>query len=200
MSQSGVIKAFPQADDALHSYAKWLVTAGVERGIIGPREADRVWDRHISNCAAMAELLPQDSHIVDIGSGAGLPGLVLAIVRPDIKVTLIEPLQRRCDFLNEVIADLKITDRVNVVRGRAQDSKGINADVVTARAVAPLPKLLTWALPLTKKGGEVLAMKGASAEQEIDAAKAVLAGRNAEIVRCGEGIVDPLTTVVRVIS
>lgn len=200
MSQTGVIAAFPQAEDALRSYAHWLVTAGVERGIIGPREADRVWDRHISNCAAMAELLPQDSHIVDIGSGAGLPGLVLAIVRPDIKVTLIEPLQRRCDFLNEVIADINITDRVNVVRGRAQDSKGINADVVTARAVAPLAKLLTWALPLTKKGGEVLAMKGASAEQEIEAAKSVLAGRNAEIMRCGQGIVDPLTTVVRVIS
>ena len=200
MSQTGVITAFPQAEDALRSYAHWLVTAGVERGIIGPREADRVWDRHISNCAAMAELLPQDSHIVDIGSGAGLPGLVLAIVRPDIKVTLIEPLQRRCDFLNEVIADINITDRVNVVRGRAQDSKGINADVVTARAVAPLAKLLTWALPLTKKGGEVLAMKGASAEQEIEAAKSVLAGRNAEIMRCGQGIVDPLTTVVRVIS
>lgn len=200
MSQTGVIAAFPQAEDALHSYAQWLISAGVERGIIGPREADRVWDRHISNCAAMAELLPQDSHIVDIGSGAGLPGLVLAIVRPDIKVTLIEPLQRRCDFLNEVIADIKIADRVNVVRGRAQDSKGINADVVTARAVAPLAKLLTWALPLTKKGGEVLAMKGASAEQEIEAAASVLAGRNADIVRCGEGIVDPLTTVVRVIS
>lgn len=200
MSQAGVIAAFPHAESALHSYANWLITAGVERGIIGPREADRVWDRHISNCAAMAELLPQDSHIVDIGSGAGLPGLVLAIVRPDINVTLIEPLQRRCDFLNEVIADLNLANRVNVVRGRAQDSKGINADVVTARAVAPLGKLLTWALPLTRKGGEVLAMKGASAEQEIIAAQSVLSGRNAEIVRCGQGIVEPLTTVVRVIS
>lgn len=200
MSQAAVIAAFPQAENALHSYAQWLITAGVERGIIGPREADRVWDRHISNCAAMAELLPQDSHIVDIGSGAGLPGLVLGIVRPDIKVTLIEPLQRRCDFLNEVINDLGIADRVKVVRGRAQDSKGINADVVTARAVAPLGKLLTWALPLTRKGGEVLAMKGASAEQEILAAESVLSGRNAEIVRCGQGIVEPLTTVVRVVS
>ena len=200
MSQVGVIAAFPQAEDALHSYAHWLVTAGVERGIIGPREADRIWERHISNCAAMAELLPQDAHIVDIGSGAGLPGLVLAIVRPDIKVTLIEPLQRRCDFLNEVINDVNIADRVTVVRARAQDSKGINADVVTARAVAPLAKLLTWALPLTKKGGEVLAMKGSSAEQEIIAAENVLAGRKAEIVRCGQGIVEPLTTIVRVVS
>ena len=200
MSQAAVLAAFPHAESELHAYAQWLITAGVERGIIGPREADRVWDRHISNCAAMAELLPQDSHIVDIGSGAGLPGLVLAIVRPDVKVTLIEPLQRRCDFLNEVIADLKIADRVNVVRGRAQDSKGINADVVTARAVAPLAKLLTWALPLTRKGGEVLAMKGASAEQEIIAAESVLAGRKAQILRCGQGIVEPLTTVVRVIS
>ena len=200
MSQAAVIAAFPQAENALHSYAQWLITAGVERGIIGPREADRVWDRHISNCAAMAELLPQDSHTVDIGSGAGLPGLVLGIVRPDVKVTLIEPLQRRCDFLNEVINDLGIADRVKVVRGRAQDSKGINADVVTARAVAPLGKLLTWALPLTRKGGEVLAMKGASAEQEILAAESVLSGRNAEIVRCGQGIVEPLTTVVRVVS
>lgn len=200
MSQVAVIAAFPQAESALRAYAHWLSNDGVERGIIGPREADRVWDRHISNCAAMAELLPQDSQIVDIGSGAGLPGLVLAIVRPDVKVTLIEPLQRRCDFLNEVISDLKITDRVKVLRGRAQDFKGINADVVTARAVAPLAKLLTWALPLTKKGGEVLAMKGASAEQEIIAAKSVLSGRKAEILRCGQAIVEPLTTVVRVVS
>lgn len=200
MSQAGVVAAFPQAESALHTYACWLVTAGVERGIIGPREADRIWERHISNCAAMAELLPQAAHIVDIGSGAGLPGLVLAIVRPDVRVTLIEPLQRRCDFLSEVISDLKITDQVTVLRSRAQDSKGIGADVVTARAVAPLAKLLTWALPLTKKGGEVLAMKGSSADQEIIAAEKVLAGRKAEIIRCGQGIVDPLTTVVRVVS
>jgi 16S rRNA (guanine527-N7)-methyltransferase len=142
------------------------------------------------------ELIPQNSKVFDIGSGAGLPGLVLAIVRPDITIGLIEPLMRRSEFLNEVVADLGITEQVTVLRGRAEELKGHTAPVVTARAVAPLGKLLTWSLPLTTKGGHILAMS--SAATEIAEAKDILKGRKAEIVFCGADVVDPQTTVVRV--
>ena len=138
-----VERAYPAAAQPLQKYARWLAGVGVERGLIGPREVDRIWDRHIANCAAVAELIPHDARVIDIGSGAGLPGVVLAIVRPDIEVTLIEPLQRRCDFLSEVVADLGLG--VTVMRGRAEAGGVAPADVVTARAVAPLAKLLGWA-------------------------------------------------------
>ena len=200
MSRDQLFVQYPEAVAGLTSYAEWLLSAGVERGLIGPRETERIWERHIANCAAMAELIPSTADVIDIGSGAGLPGLVLAIVRPDIQVTLIEPLQRRCDFLNEVLADLGIGDRVEVLRGRAQDVSVNKAEVVTARAVAPLNKLLTWALPLVAPGGQILAMKGSSAPTEIEAAAKVLKHRQAEILLCGKGLVDPLTTVVRVSS
>jgi 16S rRNA (guanine527-N7)-methyltransferase len=144
------------------------------------------------------ELIPVNSKVFDIGSGAGLPGVVLAIVRPDISMGLIEPLQRRSEFLTEVVTDLGLSDRVTVMRGRAEELNGQTAQIVTARAVAPLGKLLTWALPLTAKNGQILAMKGSSAATEIADAKDMLRGRNAEIVLCGQNIVDPLTTVVRV--
>jgi 16S rRNA (guanine527-N7)-methyltransferase len=170
----------------------------VERGLIGPRETDRIWERHIANCAALAELIPPGASVIDIGSGAGLPGLVIALVRPDTSVTLIEPLARRCDFLNEVVADLGLS--VTVIRGRAEQSKVSRADVVTARAVAPLAKLLGWAMPLVAPGGMVLAMKGSSAAEEIAEAASVLKGRSATIVTCGHGYVEPPTTVVRVNS
>lgn len=193
-----IIAAYPEAADSLARFAAWLSGAGVERGFLGPREVDRIWDRHIGNCAVVEELIPANSKVFDIGSGAGLPGVVLAIVRPDISVGLIEPLMRRSEFLTEVITDLGITDRVTVMRGRAEELKGQTAQIVTARAVAPLGKLLTWALPLTAKNGQILAMKGSSAATEIVDAKEMLQGRNAEIVLCGQNIVDPLTTVVRV--
>lgn len=200
MSRERLLAKYPEAVAGLTSYAAWLATAGVERGLIGPRETERIWDRHIANCAAMAELIPSDARVIDIGSGAGLPGLVLGIVRPDIHVTLIEPLQRRCDFLNEVIADLGLGDRVEVTRGRAQDVPVTKADVVTARAVAPLKKLLTWALPLVAPDGQILAMKGSSAPTEIEEAAPVLKNRTAEIILCGAELVDPMTTIVRVSS
>ncbi len=200
MSRELLTAKYPEAQAGLIKYADWLVTAGVERGLIGPRETERIWERHIANCAALEELIPDGARVIDIGSGAGLPGLVLAIVRPDLHVTLIEPLQRRCDFLNEVVVDLELSDRVEVIRGRAQDAPVAKADVVTARAVAPLKKLLSWALPLVAHGGQVLAMKGSSAPQEIIDAASVLKKRTAEVVLCGHGVVDPLTTVVRVSS
>ncbi len=193
-----IIEAYPAAAEDLTRFADWLATAGVERGFLGPREVDRIWDRHIANCAVVEELIPKNTTVFDIGSGAGLPGVVLAIVRPDINVGLIEPLMRRSQFLEEVIADLGITDRVRVMRGRAEELKGQSAPIVTARAVAPLGKLLTWALPLTTKGGQILAMKGSSAATEMAEAADILKGRKAEILLCGQGLVDPLTTVVRV--
>lgn len=193
-----ITEAYPDAAENLARFAHWLAGAGVERGFLGPREVDRIWDRHIANCAVVEELIPVNSKVFDIGSGAGLPGLVLAIVRPDITIGLIEPLMRRSEFLKEVVADLGISAQVTVMRGRAEELKGHSAPVVTARAVAPLGKLLTWSLPLTTKGGVILAMKGSSAATEIADATEILNGRKAEIVLCGEGKVDPQTTVVRV--
>ena len=193
-----IVEVYPEAAENLVRYADWLAGAGVERGFLGPREVDRIWDRHIGNCAVVEELIPSNAKVFDIGSGAGLPGVVLAIVRPDISVGLIEPLMRRSEFLTEVVNDLGIADRVTIMRGRAEELRGQTAQIVTARAVAPLGKLLTWSLPLTAKGGQILAMKGSSAANEIIAAKDALKDKTAEIVFCGQGIVDPLTTVVRV--
>jgi 16S rRNA (guanine527-N7)-methyltransferase len=151
-------------------YVELLATAGVERGLIGPREAPRLWDRHILNSLALAQEVPDGVSVVDLGSGAGLPGLVLAIGRPDLSVTLVEPLQRRTTFLDEVVEDLGL-DRVRVLRGRAESLHGRETfDVVTARALAPLGRLLAWAMPLVGSGGELLAMKGSSAAAEIKAA------------------------------
>jgi len=191
--------AYPEAMPLLESYHHWLATAGIERGLIGPREVERLWDRHIANCAVVEELIPENSLVYDVGSGAGLPGVVLAIVRPDLKVGLIEPLLRRANFLTEVLEDLGLTDRVSIYRDRAEQVKLGKADVVTARAVAPLTKLLQWTLPLTRNGGLILAMKGTLAQDEILEAGSILKSRTAQIVTCGQGIVDPATTVVSVV-
>ncbi len=156
-------------------YAELLAGSGVERGLIGPAEADRIWERHVLNCAAIAHLLPARCSLVDVGSGAGLPGIVLAIVLPQARVTLLEPLARRVDFLNETIAELGLTN-AEVVRARAEDLAGqISADVVTARAVAPLDKLAGLTLGLVRPGGRVLAIKGSAAEAELAKARPVLA-------------------------
>lgn len=195
-----LLEAYPAAAAKLEKFQGWLATAGIERGIMGPREVDRIWDRHIANCAVIEQLIEPNSTVLDVGSGAGLPGLVLAIVRPDLKVGLIEPLARRCDFLNEVIVDLDLASQVTVYRGRAQDQPGLTADVVTGRAVAPLHKFLGWTAKLVKPSGQILAMKGSSAATEIQEAKAQLTGKTAEIIQVGQGIVDPLTTVVRIKS
>ena len=132
---------------------------------MGPKEGERIWDRHIANCLPVTTLIPAESKIVDIGSGAGLPGIIIALARPDLTVTLIEPLQRRVDFLNEVIAELDLP--ISVVRGKAESVKK-GFDIVTARAVAPLPKLVPMSWHLVKAGGSLLAMKGESAQEEID--------------------------------
>jgi 16S rRNA (guanine527-N7)-methyltransferase len=182
-------------------YATHLVTTGVERGLIGPREAPRVWERHLLNCAVVAELLPDGARVVDLGSGAGLPGIPLLLARPDISVVLVEPLARRVDWLREVVEDLGLP--VEIERGRAEEPdvrvRWEGADVVTARAVAPLARLAGWALPLLRVGGSLLALKGASAADEVvrDAtAVRRLGGATPRVVRCGAGVVDPPSTVV----
>jgi 16S rRNA (guanine527-N7)-methyltransferase len=152
-------------------------------------------------------LVPEGASVIDVGSGAGLPGIVWGIVRPDITVTCLEPLQRRATFLEEAVAELDLIGRVQVVRARAEDivrGRGpvtsLRARVVTARAVAPLERLAGWTVPLVQPGGELLALKGRSAGEEVEASRNVLERLgivSVEIVECGEGVVDPLTTVVR---
>ena len=196
--------AFAEYEDGLTAYAELLATDGVERGLIGPREVPRLWDRHILNSAVLAELVPEGSWVLDVGSGAGLPGIPLALVRPDVQVTLLEPLLRRATFLTEAVEALGLTGRVIVDRGRAEERVGkVAADVVTARAVAPLDRLAGWCLPLVRKDGVLLALKGSQVADEIaDASTAIrkLGGSEPEVVTCGAGVVDPPTTVVRIVS
>jgi 16S rRNA (guanine527-N7)-methyltransferase len=183
------------------AYAELLATSGAGRGLIGPREVERLWERHIFNCAVVADLVPIGASVIDVGSGAGLPGLVLAIRRPDLTVSLVEPLLRRCVWLTEVVGELGVSN-VAVVRSRAEEQVGhIEADVVTARAVASLDVLAGWCLPLTAVGGTVLAMKGRSAGDELTVAEPALRRLGAthwDVVECGAGLVDPATVVVRV--
>ena len=147
-------------------YVDILASRGVDWGLIGPREVERLWPRHLLNSLAVAPLIAPGSNVLDVGSGAGLPGVPLAIHRPDLSVTLLEPLLRRANFLTEAVAELGLQDRVSVVRGRAEEHRQ-RYQVVTARAVAALPKLLGWCLPLVERRGEFLALKGESAEREL---------------------------------
>jgi 16S rRNA (guanine527-N7)-methyltransferase len=153
-------------------YAELLATEGVVRGLIGPREVPRLWDRHIMNSAVVAPRVPVGATVADVGTGAGLPGLVWAIARPDVHVTLIEPLLRRTSFLDEAVVELGLTN-VEVLRSRAEDVDA-RFDVVTARAVAALDKLGRWCMPLVKPGGVMLAMKGRSAADEVESAASTL--------------------------
>jgi 16S rRNA (guanine527-N7)-methyltransferase len=153
---------FPGREDEILHYAQFLATAGIERGLIGPQEADRIWERHIFNSLPVISLIPQGASLFDIGSGAGLPGIPIALARPDLVVTLIEPLARRVDFLKEAVLGLDIA----LLHGRAQDFK-MKADFITARAVAPLEKLKAMSWHLLKVGGSLLAIKGENASQEI---------------------------------
>jgi len=162
-----IAKYFPGQEGAIAAFADFLVGAGIERGLIGPREGERIWDRHIFNCLPVTQLIPVGSSLFDIGSGAGLPGVVIALARPDLQVTLIEPLERRVEFLNEVVAAIpELPFPIQVLRGRAQDIKK-SADFVTARAVAPLEKLKKMSWHMVKTGGSLLAMKGESAAAEM---------------------------------
>ncbi|MFF1677602.1 16S rRNA (guanine(527)-N(7))-methyltransferase RsmG [Streptomyces sp. NPDC058256] len=183
-------------------YAELLAEAGVQRGLIGPREVPRLWERHLLNCAVLSEVVPEGVTVCDVGSGAGLPGIPLALVREDLKITLLEPLLRRTTFLTEVVEMLGL-DHVTVVRGRAEEVMGKlqPVHVVTARAVAPLDRLAAWGIPLLRPYGEMLALKGDTAEEELKSAATALSKLGAvqtSVLQVGEGVVDPLSTVVRV--
>lgn len=189
---------------AAERYEELLAGPGVVRGLIGPREVDRLWDRHILNSAAVSEAIEAGARVVDIGSGAGLPGIPIAIARPDLHVTLVEPMLRRSEFLHEVVAELGLA--VAVVRGRAED-KDVHdavagADVVVSRAVAGLDKLTRWSLPVLRPGGRMLALKGERADDEVAehrAAMAKLGATGIRVLRCGSGYLNPPTTVVEAV-
>jgi 16S rRNA (guanine527-N7)-methyltransferase len=182
-------------------YGELLADVGVRRGLIGPREVPRLWERHLLNCAVLSEVVPDGVTVCDVGSGAGLPGIPLALVRPDLRITLLEPLLRRTTFLQEAVELLGL-DHVTVVRGRAEEVLGTltPVQVVTARAVAPLDRLAGWGVPLLRPYGEMLAIKGDTAEEELKGARAALHKLGVvqtSVVQVGEGVVDPLSTVVR---
>lgn len=177
-----------------------LVAHGEERGLIGPRELDRLWIRHLLNSAAVTPYLPATGMVVDLGSGAGLPGIVVAAMLPDAHVILVEPMERRCAWLAEVIERLGLSN-VEVRRGRAEEFHGaFEADAVTARAVAALDKLGRWAFPLLARGGVLVALKGRSASDEIAAATKMLrryGATDAEVLTAGTLPGVPTTAVVR---
>ncbi|WP_115788375.1 16S rRNA (guanine(527)-N(7))-methyltransferase RsmG [Arthrobacter silvisoli] len=199
---SAAEKIFGDRLDLARRYVGHLETSGIERGLIGPREIPRLWGRHVLNCAVIESEIAHGSHVADVGSGAGLPGLCLAIARPDLELTLIEPLERRVIWLQEVVDDLGLTN-VTVMRSRAELAVGlVKADVVTARAVSALSKLAGLTIPLLDGKGELVAIKGRSAEEEIEkAAKVIrkLGGVETSVVVCGEELLAEPTTVVKVL-
>jgi 16S rRNA (guanine527-N7)-methyltransferase len=196
-------EVFGNAAGKAEHYANLLAGVGVERGLIGPNEVPRIWERHLLNSAVVAELVPEPSSLVDLGSGAGLPGIVLAMVLRDSEVVLLEPSWRRATFLEECVAELGLAN-ARVVRARAEQMAGeLAVDVVTARAVAPLDRLAALAVGLLKPGGIVLAVKGVKAMAEVRDAKAALRQLglgDAEVLLAGSGKVDPAATVVRLIA
>lgn len=186
----------------MERYGHILATRGVDHGLVGPRELPRLWERHIVNCLLLSELIPADTRVIDVGSGAGLPGLVLAVARPDLRVELVEPLERRVRWLEASVAELQL-ESVRVHRGKAESFRGsLSADIVTARAVARLCDLAGWCLPLVPVGGELLAMKGATADREIDEDRAAMEKAGAgqiTLVTLGQEVVEVPTRVVRVV-
>jgi len=194
---------FPHSLELAERFARLLADQGVVRGLIGPREVPRLWERHLVNCALLGRAIPEGLDVADIGSGAGLPGLVLALSRPDLDVTLVEPLSRRSAFLAEAVAALELTN-VEVVRARAEELHGLREfSVVTSRAVAPLDRLLGWSMPLVRSGGALIAMKGATVHDEIKTAHDELRKFGAGAVSVetyGADLIDPPTTVIRVVA
>ncbi|MDO5681593.1 MAG: 16S rRNA (guanine(527)-N(7))-methyltransferase RsmG [Propionibacteriaceae bacterium] len=192
-------EVFGDRFELAEQYHDLLATQGIEWGLIGPREVDRLWERHVLNSVALADLIGEGSDVIDVGSGAGLPGIPLAILRPDLGVTLLEPLLRRYNFLSQVVDNLGISERVGVERGRAEDYDG-EFDVVTCRAVARLEKLLPWVTGLLGQRGEILALKGSSAEEELSAVSAYLTKNRlqAQILEVRAHPQTEGTTVVRV--
>jgi len=190
---------YAAAYPSISRYVDILGSTGVDWGLIGPREVERLWERHVLNSAALADLIPDGSRVVDVGSGAGLPGIPLAILRPDLEVTLLEPLLRRSTFLTHSVEDLGITSTVRVVRGRAEEHRE-SYDVVLARAVAPLERLVTWCEPLRSPTGVILASKGQAAYDEVRAAAPTLRKLKliASILSVRATVDSDPTTVVRI--
>jgi len=181
VSRETLIERYFPDSARIRAYAELLAGPGIERGLIGPREAERIWERHIFNCLPITQLLKEGSILFDVGSGAGLPGIVIALARPDLHVTLIEPLERRVEFLKEAVVGLDI----EVIRGQAQDVRA-TAHYVSARAVAPLEKLKKMSWHLLKTGGSLMAIKGRSAEEEMSLVpKAILHEVNLEGIELG---------------
>ena len=196
-------RVFSETLPIAEAYAARLAVDGTERGLIGPREVPRLWERHLVNCALVTDLVDPSTSVCDVGSGAGLPGIVMAIRRPDLAVTLVEPLLRRTTFLEEVVADLGL-ENVEVVRGRADALHGRRTfDVVTSRAVAPMDRLSRWSLPLVRSGGAFLAMKGSSVRAELDSAATIISAGGGVvdgIIELGADVLDPPVRVVRVLK
>ncbi|OBK12308.1 16S rRNA (guanine(527)-N(7))-methyltransferase RsmG [Mycobacterium asiaticum] len=194
--------AFGPRIEFAHRYVEVLATDGVERGLLGPREIDRLWDRHVLNSAAIADLVEQDARVVDIGSGAGLPGIPIAIARPDLRVVLLEPLLRRSEFLREVVEDLGLP--VEVVRGRAEEPAVrdhlAGSDAAVSRAVAALDKLTKWSMPLLRHDGQMIAIKGERAPDEVREHRRVMEALGAvdvRVVTCGANYLEqPATAVI----
>lgn len=186
------------------AYHDSLATTGLVRGFIGPREVSRLWERHLLNCAVLGEGIGKHARVVDIGSGAGLPGIPLAIARPDIEITLVEPLLKRSTYLREIVTELGL-DNVQVIRGRAEEpqvrKQAGGADIVTSRAVAPLGKLVGWSLPLLRPGGKMVALKGSSVTEELarDAKQIKKAGGGMAVIStAGEGKCEIPSTLVSI--
>ena len=184
VAREGLIALYGQNAETIKQYVAILATRGIEWGLLGPREGDKLWSRHIANAVALMDAVPMGVEVADVGSGAGLPGIPLAIARPDLTVTLVEPLLRRATFLTLAVEELGLGDRVQVHRSRAEELKKRRFDVVVCRAVAPLERLLKWTTPLFADGGQLLALKGETAEQEIRDAGSLLArlGMSAEVL------------------
>lgn len=191
---------YGQRVDVAERYVEHLVTTGIEWGLLGPREVPRIWDRHVLNCAVVQELLPTGALVADVGSGAGLPGVALAIIRSDVQFILIEPLERRVEWLNMVIEDLEL-ENVDVIRARSEQVVDtVDVDIVTARAVSAMKSLVPITVPLLHGQGELLALKGKSAPAELEKAQKALRKYNtktAEVLTVGEELLEVPTTVVR---
>ena len=183
----------------IRQYVDILVSRGVDWGLIGPREIGRLWERHILNSIALESLIPEGCRVADVGSGAGLPGIPLAILRPDLEMTLIEPMLRRSNFLTEALDELGLDDRVTVVRGRAEDAD-LHVDIVVSRAVAKLATLINWTADLIVESGSLLALKGQSADDEVVKAKKELSKRrlSAEVLLIRADPAADVTRAVRV--
>ena len=199
---AGAARVFGDRMALAEQFTAILTDSGLSHGLIGPHEVQRIWERHVLNCAVIHPAIAADQMVIDVGSGAGLPGIVLAIARPDLDLHLVEPMLRRTSWLSMAVAELGLPN-VTVHRGRAQEFWGIlSAPVVTSRAVARLSELAKWCLPLLLPGGSMLAIKGLSVAEELEADRALLRRLGAvdEVIESfGGGVVDQATTVLRVV-